>query len=286
MVGIPAFNEAKTIAGVINGAKHFAGTVVVCDDGSKDDTYEMAGSCGARVLRHQANRGYGASLSTLFQFARRTDAELLVTMDADGQHHPENLPDLILPILNSEADVVIGSRFLAKSPVPWFRKLGIKIINMVVNFSTGLNLTDTQSGFRAYSRRAIESIAPSLEGMGASTEILIKAKEAGLKIKEVPVQMSYPEEISKIDSAIHGLSVVIDTFRVMPTHSRLNFIAKTGSFFLAAFLLVLSFISPSFAFFAFPISLFLFLPTFTRPMFDTKKREPEASIIKNRSGSR
>ncbi|MEM4383794.1 MAG: glycosyltransferase [Candidatus Caldarchaeum sp.] len=210
---IPAYNEEKTIAKVILKVKKYVDKVIVCDDGSTDMTAEIAEALGALVIRHERNMGYGAAISSLFRKAREVDADIMVTLDADGQHEPDDIPRLIEPILNGESDIVIGSRFLGIGDMPTYRKLGIRVINLVAG-AKRKGITDTQSGFRAYSRKAIQTINPVEMGMGVSTEILLKAEQNQLKIREVPVKITYKvERPSTINPAIHALDVILSTIK-------------------------------------------------------------------------
>lgn len=185
--------------------------VIVCDDGSTDATYKMAIEAGAEVIRHKRNRGYGAALQSLFEKALSLPAGVYVTVDADGQHESACIPALAEPILKNEADMVIGSRFLADngSFVPAHRRIAIRVITSLCDAATGGEFTDLQSGFRAYNNRALTISRPSRPGMGASTEIILRATRSGLRIREVPVQIYYHEERSSpIASARQFLDVL------------------------------------------------------------------------------
>jgi glycosyltransferase involved in cell wall biosynthesis len=194
VVGIPAFNEEKTIARVVVESQKFANEVIVCDDGSTDLTPEIAERLGANVVRHKTNIGYGASIKSLFERAIELNADILVTLDADGQHNPQEIPEVVRPITQNKADVVIGSRFVdsqGTAEMPLYRRLGAKLITKLVNGSSKNGISDAQSGFRAYSRQALESLAVFEDGMGASIEILLDASKQDLKIFEVPCSCKY-----------------------------------------------------------------------------------------------
>ena len=202
----------------------------MCDDGSTDLTGEIARRLGAEVIRHGRNMGYGAALSSLFKAARELDASAMVVLDADLQHSPSEIPRLLPPVVKGEADIVIGSRFLGEEGgVPKYRGLGIRLIT---NFARGVSyreITDAQSGFRAYSRRAIYSITPSEQGMGASTEILLKAKEIGLRVVEAPVKISYDvEKPSTHNPLLHGLDVILSTVKHLSIRRPLVFYGVPG----------------------------------------------------------
>jgi glycosyltransferase involved in cell wall biosynthesis len=213
---VPAFNEEKRIGEVVTGAYRFVEKVVVCDDGSTDATFHEATRAGAEVIRHRGNMGYGAALRSLFEMARSFPANAYVTLDSDGQHDSSFIPAITGPIVNMEADLVIGSRFMANngSFVPAHRKIAIRFITSLCDMATGSEFTDLQSGFRAYNGRALSLSCPVRPGMGASTEIIIKASRAGLKIREIPVQIYYNgERSSPITSARQFIDVISSILR-------------------------------------------------------------------------
>lgn len=232
VVCIPAFNEERTIARVILKAQKYAERVLVCDDGSTDFTGEIAERLGAEVIRHERNAGYGAALSSLFKRANEIGPDVMVTLDGDNQHDPEEIPKLIEPILKGEADVVIGSRFLRgkAEEMPRSRKMGIELITKLAKQASYQDITDAQSGFRAYNKKAVQLLIPTEYGMGASTEILLKAKEEGLKIKEIPVKVSYDVEKSSTHNPIyHGLDVVLSTVKQLSIRHPLLFYGVPGT---------------------------------------------------------
>lgn len=210
---IPAYNEEESIAKVVVKSLENASKVIVCDDGSVDMTGKIAEGLGAEVIRHQRNLGYGASLASLFAKAEETDADVFVTLDADGQHDPSEIPVIIDPVAAGKVDMSIGSRFMGKGgDVPGYRSAGIRLITDVSNRINDTSLTDSQSGFRAYSRKAIAQVAPSDMGMGASTEILTKASRAGLRIAEVPIVVSYAKGASR-NPVYHGIEVLLSSVK-------------------------------------------------------------------------
>jgi glycosyltransferase involved in cell wall biosynthesis len=209
---IPCYNEENRIASVIIGCQQFASTIYVCDDGSKDLTADIASKMGAIVLRHTNNLGYGAALRTLFDTAADSNLKVVVTFDGDGQHDSQCIDRLIKPIVDGEADIVIGSRFSnakQKQSVPGYRKLGIKLITTATNATSSLKVSDSQSGLRAYDVRFLRKIMPSEMDMSASTEILAKASTLQLRIKELPVHIKYLEDSSTHNPLIHGASVLL-----------------------------------------------------------------------------
>ena len=192
VIGIPAYNEEKNIAKILLKLQTITSKIIVCNDGSSDMTGEIAEKIGAIVINHPKNLGYGAGIRSIFLKAKELNPDILVTFDADGQHRIEDIQKVIDPIIKGDADIVIGSRFLSKNEnVPTYRKLGINAITKIANITTKQKITDSQSGFRAYNKKAIQEINPSDYGMGVSTEILIKADKKELKITEVPIIVLY-----------------------------------------------------------------------------------------------
>ena len=215
VVTVPAYNEGQYISGVVRKAKGFTDEIAVVDDGSTDNTARAARLAGASVESHKVNKGYGAAIKSCFAVARKESADILVILDGDGQHDPDDIPSLVAPLLNGEADVVIGSRYLnRKNSIPRYRKLGISVINFICNLGARVKISDTQSGFRTYNRKAIEALSISEKGMGASTEIIVKLRRKGLRIKEVPVSCKYHANGSSMNPLIHGLSVVLATVKL------------------------------------------------------------------------
>ena len=232
-IGIPAYNEEKNIAKIITKLKKITDSIIVCDDGSSDMTSEIAKNLGVIVISHKKNMGYGAAIRTIFEKSAEIGSDILVTFDADGQHRIEDVSRVLHPLENSEADIVIGSRFLGKqSNVPNYRKLGIKVITQVTNSSIKTKLTDSQSGFRAYSKQVLSKISLSEIGMGISTEILIKASSKGLRITEVPITILYSGDTSTHNPVSHGTSVLFSTIKFTSIEHPLKFYGIPSVIFL------------------------------------------------------
>ena len=223
-VGIPAYNEEKNIAKIIVKLKKMVDQILVCDDGSTDSTCAIAESLGAIVINHPKNLGYGSAIRSIFLKAREINAEVLVTIDADGQHKIEDVKKVIKPIVDGQADISIGSRFLEEGDnSPKYRKLGIKIITKVTNSSLSEKITDAQSGFRAYNNKVLQSLTPSDSGMGISTEILIKSSNLGFKIAEVPTEIQYKGKTSSQNPVSHGTEVLMSTLKYISIERPLRF---------------------------------------------------------------
>ena len=232
-IGIPAYNEEKNIGKIITKLNKIYDSIIVCDDGSSDLTSEISKKSGAIVIKHKKNMGYGAAIHSIFKKCFEIGSDVLVTFDADGQHRIEDIPIVLNPIKNNDADIVIGSRFLEKnSNIPNYRKIGIKVITQVTNASIKKKLTDSQSGFRAYNKHVLSQINPSEVGMGISTEILIKASSKGIRITEVPVTILYEGDTSTHGPVSHGTSVLISTIKYTSIEHPLKFYGLPAIFFL------------------------------------------------------
>ncbi|NJE03836.1 glycosyltransferase family 2 protein [Thermococcus sp. MV11] len=212
LIVVPAYNEELTIGSVVALSKKY-GDVLVVDDGSGDRTHEVAISSGAYVIKHPRNMGKAHALKTAFRYAFEKGYEVVVCIDADGQHNPEEIPKLVEPILKDEADLVIGSRFLedSKKNIPIYRRFGLKILNATAALTIdGVQITDFQSGFRAMNRRTLEEIL-KLNGDGYSMEgeALVHLAEKGIRIREVPITVRYdvPNKHKK-NPLSHGLELL------------------------------------------------------------------------------
>lgn len=228
---IPAFNEEKTIARVILQAQKHVDTVIVCDDGSTDLTGEIAHRLGAEVIHHEKNLGYGAALRSLLKKARDMNADVIVTLDADAQHDPVAIPQVITPIVEDKTDIVLGSRFLNKnSNVPTYRRFGIKLLTHMSNGSLRNGISDAQCGFRAYNKTAVQKLKLSEEGMGISAEILRKAGEQGLRVAEVSVQVNYKNVKASTHNPLrHGLSVLSTIIKLVVEERPLLYLGVPGT---------------------------------------------------------
>ena len=232
-IGIPAFNEEKNIGKVIVTLKKITNDIIVCDDGSNDLTKEIAEGLGAKVISHTKNMGYGEAIKSIFNEAKKKEADILVTFDADGQHRPEDIMSLTKPIIDQEAEVVIGSRFLKnETNMPKYRKIGVKVLTKVTNMSIKENLTDSQSGLRAYQKKVLQNISLTDSGMGISTEILIKSHQKEFRIVEVPIQILYGKDTSTHNPVSHGTSVLLSTIKYTSIQHPLKFYGIPAIIFL------------------------------------------------------
>ncbi len=234
VIGLPAYNEEKNIGSIIAKLKKKSYDVIVCDDGSSDNTKIIAEEMGCTVISHIKNTGYGSAIRSLFTKAKEQDCDILVTFDSDGQHSIDDIEVVLQPIIENKSDIVIGSRLLDQSEdkIPKYRKIGIKAITKLTTSSSNQNISDSQSGFRAYNRKSLEKINPSESGMGISTEILIKADRENLRIVEVPINISYEGETSTHNPASHGISVIFSTMKFISLEHPLKFYGIPGFVFL------------------------------------------------------
>lgn len=206
---IPAYNEEQTIADVLLRTREFVDEIIVIDDGSKDRTGEIARAHGAMVLRHMINRGLGASLGTGFEMSRRLGAEAVVTLDADGQHDPASIPQLVSALANG-ADAAIGSRMLEHKGMPWFRIVANKLGNLTTFVLFGAWVSDSQSGLRAFSAHALEHMEIRTNRMEVSSELISEVKRLNLTLVEVPVKAIYTDySLSKGQNFFVGLKTLV-----------------------------------------------------------------------------
>lgn len=210
MAALPAYNEEQFLPSIIEKTKNYVDIVLVINDCSTDYTGPVSNRMGAHVINHQENKGYGGALQTIFSTARDLNIEALVILDSDGQHNPYDIPNVLEPLLK-DFDLVIGSRFLDKTNnhVPSYRKVGMIVLDTATSIAGVKKVTDTQSGYRSYGKKAIEVIQNLGSGMSAGSEILIQSCDNNLMIKEVPINVRYDiKETSSQNPFSHGLSVL------------------------------------------------------------------------------
>lgn len=211
---IPAYNEASVIGEVISKLKSEVSRlggfeILVIDDGSSDNTLQEAKKAGAVVIRHPINRGLGGALGTGLIYAKNNQIQLAVTFDADGQHDAKDIKDIIKPIIKGKADVVIGSRTLRKNAIPLDRKLMIHLSNLLTNIFYGVKTGDSQSGMRAFSKKALKKLKVRTQGMEVSTEIFSEIRTHNLRLIEVPINVVYTKySRKKGQSNLNALSIL------------------------------------------------------------------------------
>ncbi len=231
IVGMPAYNEERYIGSVVLRARRFAREVVVVDDGSSDRTAQVARLAGATVVQHKQNRGYGATVQTVLAEAKKRNPDVLVLLDADGQHNPEEIPALV-NALAAGADVVIGSRKIRSEDIPAYRRFGQKVISYFTRVLSRSTLSDTESGFRAFSRRAVNVLEPKEQGMAISAETISEATAKGLKIAEVPISAIYTKDGSTLNPIRHGVGVLNRVLAMISERRPLLFFGTAGAIFI------------------------------------------------------
>jgi len=211
---IPCLNEEKFIGEVVSKAVKYVDEVIVIDDASSDNTASVATAAGATVIKHEKSQGAGAGTRTGFKAALERCADIVVTLDGDGQHDASEIPLLVQPIAAGEADIVIGSRFLKEAKVARYRKFGIDVITWAYNFGHREKIIDAQSGFRAHSKRAVEAMHITYPGFGFSIQTLVQARKKGLKIIERPISCIYHAEGSTLNPVVHGVNVMWSILKI------------------------------------------------------------------------
>jgi len=230
---LPAFNEEVSIGSVVLRTRQYADRVIVVDDGSRDHTAEVAEMAGAEVIRHPQNRGKGAALKT--GFAALNGSEVVITIDTDGQHDPADIPRLVEPILQDKADMVNGSRYLNgnKKDTPLYRRLGQKVLDTATNLDSGLSVTDSQSGFRAFAASSRNAFHFRQSGLAIESEMLADAAAAGLRIQEVEIGVRYDVDGSTENPVAHGVRILVKVLHDMELRRPLYYFTAPGLVFAA-----------------------------------------------------
>jgi len=231
LVGIPAYNEEIGIGSTILAAQQYCSTVVVVDDGSADNTVSIAAQTDAVVLEHRENVGKGGAVQTIFDYVHGHDFDALVLIDGDGQHIPDEIPDVAKPVLEDSVDMAIGSRYIEqkKTETPLYRRFGQRVLDVLTTGSTQSELTDTQSGFRAFSPTAVEELTLSTDGIGVESEMISKATEKGLQMSEVPINVRYEGVDGQTYNPLqHGLTVVLFMLQLIRDRHPLLFFGVPG----------------------------------------------------------
>ena len=228
IAAMPAYNEGAYIGSMVLLARRYADEVIVIDDGSTDHTGRIATLAGASVIRHEKNKGYGAAIQSILAQAKKRNPDVLVLLDADSQHNPEEIPSLIKAI-SEGFDLVIGFRKEQRKVVPLYRHFGQKVLSYSTRILSGRKLSDTESGFRAFSRKAIAVLEPKENGMAISAETVSQATAKGLKVTEVPISIIYTKDGSTLNPVRHGFGV-LNRITVMISERRpLLFFGLCGS---------------------------------------------------------
>jgi len=228
VVAIPAYNEDRFIGSLVLKLRARDQQVLVVDDGSTDATAEVAEAAGATVVRHGRNQGKTAAVKTAFEQARAIGADALVLLDGDSQHDPADVETLVAPILSGTADMVVGSRFAGvRSIIPRWRVAGQHALTLATNLGSGLHLSDTESGYRAFSRRALDEMRFNSQGFGLEPSTQFQAKQRGWKVLEVPIRVQYGIPLKR-NPVWHGMGQLDAIFRLVAEHRPLLFFGLPG----------------------------------------------------------
>lgn len=235
IVAIPAYNEEVAIGSVVLHSLKYADIVIVINDGSKDRTAETAKLAGADVIEHTTNGGKGSAIKDAFDYARKANADILILIDGDGQHNPDEIPSLLAPIIMGEADLVNGSRFVngTSHNVPKYRRLGQEVLTVATNAGAKMNITDSQNGFRAFSKKTFNCFSFNQNGMAIESEMLMDASNAKMIIKEVPIAVRYDVgNTSTYNPLRHGFTVLGHVISLISQRRPLLFFCIPGAILL------------------------------------------------------
>jgi len=236
IVAMPAYNEERYIGTLVLKARKYTDEVMVVDDGSIDGTAEISSLAGAIVIKHPQNKGKGVAIQRILDEVKKKIPDVLVLLDADSQHNPDEIPRLIKPVLNGY-DLVIGSREGTKKSIPFYRRIGQKILLQSTRILAKNRITDSESGFRAFSRRAITELKLSQKGFAVESEMIAVAEEKGLKITEVPISVKYTKDGSTLNPIRHGLGVLTQIMAMISERKPLFFFGILGGILALAGLL-------------------------------------------------
>ncbi len=237
LAGICAYNEARYIGSIVLQARQYVDEVIVIDDGSTDNTASVAELAGATVIRHSGNRGKGAAIQSILAEAKKRNPDVLVLLDADAQHDPNEIPVLAKPITEG-FDLVIGSREAQKDKTPRYRRIGQKVIFRSSRLASKTNVADSESGFRALSPKAIKKLDLKAKGFGIESEMITSAADKKLKITEVPISNIYTRDGSTLHPIKHGIDVLSRIIIMISQRRPLFFFGLAGGILLLIGLII------------------------------------------------
>lgn len=237
LAGIAAYNEARYVGSVVLQARQYVDEVIVVDDGSTDNTARVAELAGATVIRHAENRGKGAAIQSILAEAKKRNPDILVLLDADAQHDPNEIPVLIKPV-SEGFDLVIGSREAQKDKTPRYRRIGQKVLFQSARLASKTNVSDSESGFRALSPKAINDLELKEKGFAIESEMITRAADKNLKITEVPISNIYTKDGSTLNPIRHGIDVLSRIIVMISQRRPLFFFGLAGGILLVIGLIV------------------------------------------------
>jgi len=237
LAGIAAYNEARYVGSIVLQARQYVDEVIVVDDGSTDNTARIAELAGATVIRHNQNRGYGATVRSILAEAKKRNPDVLVLLDADSQHNPNEIPTLIKAV-SEGSDLAIGSREAQKDKTPRYRRIGQKVVSRSTRLASKANISDSECGFRAFSQRAISELELKASGMAVSAETIVRAAEKNLKITEVPISNIYTKDGSTLNPIRHGIDVLSRIIVMISQRRPLFFFGLAGGILLVVGLII------------------------------------------------
>jgi glycosyltransferase involved in cell wall biosynthesis len=231
LAGIAAYNEARYVGSIVLEARQYVDEVIVVDDGSTDNTARVAKLAGATVIRHAENSGKGAAIQSILAEAKKRNSDVLVLLDADAQHDPNEIPNLIKPV-SEGFDLVIGSREAQKNKTPRYRRIGQKVVLRSTRLASKTNISDSESGFRALSPKAINELELKANGFAIESEMITLAADKSFKITEVPISNIYTKDGSTLHPIVHGIDVLSRMIVMILQRRPLFFFGLTGGILL------------------------------------------------------
>ena len=234
IAAIPAYDEEKYIGTIVLKARQYVDEVIVVDDGSTDNTSSVASLAGATVIRHDKNMGKGAAIQSILAEARKKNPDILVLLDADFQHDPDEIPILIKPIISDGFDLAIGSREQQRGNIPRYRRIGQRVLSYFSRILSKEKVIDSECGYRALSPRAIAELKLRQKGFAIETEMIAAATEKGLKITEVPISAIYTKDSSTLNPISHGVGVLTRIVAMISQTRPLLFFGIPGVVLVAA----------------------------------------------------